>query len=156
MRLALRVDGRTVDAVIGRDGAVEIDGHTWRVVPLGHGLHRVSGHLGSRIVAVAADAGRCWAFLDGHVGVIETARGGPAAAAHAEAPDLASPMPATVTRIIASRGSSVRRGDALVMLEAMKMELAIRAPRDGVVTAVHCRPGELVAAGVPLVELESR
>ena len=40
------------------------------------------------------------------------------------------------------------------MLEAMKMELAVRAPRDGVVTAVHCRAGELVQPGVTLVEIE--
>jgi urea carboxylase len=40
------------------------------------------------------------------------------------------------------------------MLEAMKMELPIKAPRDGRVTAVHCKPGELVQPGVPLLELE--
>jgi 3-methylcrotonyl-CoA carboxylase alpha subunit len=36
----------------------------------------------------------------------------------------------------------------------MKMELPIRAPRDGVVTAVHCREGDLVQPGVVLVDLE--
>ena len=48
---------------------------------------------------------------------------------------------------------AVRRGDVLVMLEAMKMELPLRAPHDGVVRAVRCAPGDLVQPGAPLVEL---
>jgi biotin carboxyl carrier protein len=41
------------------------------------------------------------------------------------------------------------------MLEAMKMELPITAPRAGRVKSIHCREGELVQPGVPLLELES-
>jgi biotin carboxyl carrier protein len=67
---------------------------------------------------------------------------------------LTAPMPATVVRVVASPGRRVSVGDALVVLEAMKMELPIRAPRDGVVTAVHCREGDLVQPGVVLVDLE--
>jgi biotin carboxyl carrier protein len=48
----------------------------------------------------------------------------------------------------------VKKGDTLLVLEAMKMELPVRAPGDGTVTAVSCREGELVQAGVVLVELE--
>ena len=44
--------------------------------------------------------------------------------------------------------------DVLIALEAMKMELPIRAPRDGVVKAVHCQPGELVQPGQVLLDLE--
>jgi biotin carboxyl carrier protein len=62
-------------------------------------------------------------------------------------------MPATVVKVLVSAGSSVRRGDALVVLEAMKMELAVRAPRDGVVTAVHCREGDLVQPERVLIEI---
>jgi geranyl-CoA carboxylase alpha subunit len=50
-------------------------------------------------------------------------------------------------------GAAVRQGDTLVVLEAMKMELPIRAPRDGVISAVRCREGELVQPGVPVVEM---
>jgi biotin carboxyl carrier protein len=49
----------------------------------------------------------------------------------------------------------VRRGEALLKLEAMKMELLVRAPRDGIVRAVNCRQGEVVAPGVPLVDISS-
>ena len=48
---------------------------------------------------------------------------------------LAAPMPATVTRILVEVGQQVARGDTLLLLEAMKMELPIKAPHDGRVTA---------------------
>lgn len=66
---------------------------------------------------------------------------------------LASPMPATVAAIEVQPGDLVGTGDLLIMLEAMKMELPIRAPRDGRVTAVNCQKGDLVQPGIPLVEL---
>jgi len=46
----------------------------------------------------------------------------------------------------------VAAGDLLIALEAMKMELAVRAPHDGVVKAIHCREGDLVQPGTPLIE----
>jgi biotin carboxyl carrier protein len=63
-------------------------------------------------------------------------------------------MPATVVAISVTPGQKVAAGDLLVMLEAMKMELPIRAPRPGRVKSVACREGELVQPGVPLAELE--
>ena len=62
-------------------------------------------------------------------------------------------MPATVLSVLASVGQTVKPGDTLLMLEAMKMELPVRAPREGVVTAIHCREGELVQPGVMLVDV---
>ena len=56
----------------------------------------------------------------------------------------------------ASRGISVRQGDPLVALEAMKMELPIRAPRDAVVAAIRCEEGQLVQPGNAIVELADR
>ena len=53
-------------------------------------------------------------------------------------------MPATVVAIKVAPGDSVKQGDILIVLEAMKMELPVRAPGDGRVKAIHCRPGELV------------
>ena len=63
-------------------------------------------------------------------------------------------MPATVRRILVEPGASVAKGDTLLVLEAMKMELPVRAPADGIVASVSCREGDLVQAGVTLVELE--
>lgn len=69
---------------------------------------------------------------------------------------LMAPMAATVVRINVAPGDRVRDGDTLVALEAMKMELPIRAPRDGLVKTVHCRQGELVQQGSLLLELDDR
>ncbi len=70
------------------------------------------------------------------------------------APDaVSSPMPAKVTAILVEPGRQVGKGEVLVKLEAMKMELPVRAPHEGTVKAVLCRVGELVQPGVALVEL---
>ena len=50
-------------------------------------------------------------------------------------------------------GSEIEKGAQLVILEAMKMEHAIVAPRDGVVETVNCREGEMVQPGVDLVTM---
>ena len=66
---------------------------------------------------------------------------------------LMAPMPATVVRIQTSVGKQVARGDTVLILEAMKMELPVRAPADGTVTAVNCAEGDLVQPEVPLIEI---
>ena len=63
-------------------------------------------------------------------------------------------MPGVVTRVMVSAGDAVEPGQALVAIEAMKMEHLIRSPRKGKVRAVHARTGEMVAGGAALVELE--
>jgi len=69
---------------------------------------------------------------------------------------LTAPMPATVIKIHVRPGDSVKKGDVVLLLEAMKMELPVRAAGEGVVRAVCCREGELVQADVVLVEFEPR
>jgi 3-methylcrotonyl-CoA carboxylase alpha subunit len=64
-----------------------------------------------------------------------------------------APMPATVIKIDVKPGDAVKKGDVLVVLEAMKMELPLRAPADGTVAAVRCAAGDLVPAEAVLVEL---
>jgi acetyl/propionyl-CoA carboxylase alpha subunit len=66
-----------------------------------------------------------------------------------------SPMPGQVLRILVAEGQSVKPGDALVVLEAMKMEQTIKATIQGVVRAVLVKPAETVAPGQMLVEIES-
>jgi len=112
-------------------------------------------HDGRReIVYVAGHHGSTWAFWNGEL-FHEVA-----AAEHAE-PDrgqrlrlLASPMPATIIKVTATPGAAFKRGDTLVVVEAMKMELPIAAEHDGVVKAVLCHEGDLVQAGQTLIELE--
>ncbi len=69
------------------------------------------------------------------------------------AQSLAAPMPATVIKVFVKQGDAVKKGDTVVVLEAMKMELPLRAAADATVKAVHCREGELVQPDSVLVEL---
>jgi len=66
---------------------------------------------------------------------------------------VAAPMPGMVVTVSVKAGQSVKAGDPLVSIEAMKMETQIRAERDGSVKAVHVRTGETIAARDLLVEL---
>jgi acetyl-CoA carboxylase biotin carboxylase subunit len=66
-----------------------------------------------------------------------------------------SPMPGQVLRIMVAEGQKVKPGDALVALEAMKMEQTIKAATEGVVRAILVRPGEMVAPGQMLVEIQA-
>jgi len=67
---------------------------------------------------------------------------------------LSAPMPATVVAVKVAPGQEVEAGDVLITLEAMKMELPIKAPRAGMVKSIACREGDLVQPGVPLLEFE--
>mgnify|MGYP000683836234 CR=1 FL=1 len=60
---------------------------------------------------------------------------------------IASPMQATVVKIMVEQGASVVAGDILCVLEAMKMEQPIMAPKDGVVESINVRVGDSVSGG---------
>jgi len=62
-----------------------------------------------------------------------------------------APMPGTVTAVVVKAGDTVKTGDVLLRLEAMKMVNAIKAPRGGVVAEVRVQPGESVGYGHVLV-----
>ncbi len=68
---------------------------------------------------------------------------------------IEAPMPAMVRQVLARAGDVVKRGDALVVLEAMKMELRLAAPRDGVVKSVGCEVGQPVERGQVLIDLDA-
>jgi acetyl/propionyl-CoA carboxylase alpha subunit len=95
-----------------------------------------------------------WVFHRGVVyEILEPEAGGRRRPQHAQG-SLTAPMPATVIEIKVAPGDAVTRGDILIVLEAMKMELPVRAPGDGRVKAIHCTPGQLVQPDTSLIELE--
>lgn len=65
-----------------------------------------------------------------------------------------APMPCKILRVEVKAGDRVVKGQALVVIESMKMETVIRAPADGVVRRVTRSAGEMAKAGVALVEFE--
>ena len=66
---------------------------------------------------------------------------------------LSAPIPGRVVQVLVAAGEAVKRGDILVIIEAMKTELRITAPRDGVVETLGCAAGESVEEGTELVTL---
>ena len=120
---------------------------------LGNGRFRVAG----RLAYAVARGERTWVFIDGRTYVVERDGGGGAPRARATDDQMAfaAPMPATVVAIKVKPGDAVREGDLLIMLEAMKMELPITAPRAGRIKSIACRERELVQPGVALVEMET-
>jgi biotin carboxyl carrier protein len=140
---------------VSTDGTVTIDGQAYEVHAISVGAWHVWSGSGAAVVYAARDDDACWVHVDGRVYRVEITRAGvvPRRKTSAGEQALAAPMPATVLSLVARVGQAVRAGDTVLMLEAMKMELPVRAPRDGVVAAIHCREGELVQPGVILVEL---
>lgn len=109
---------------------------------------------GDRIVWAASNGDMRWVFIDGQVHTFDVQVEEAYGSRRARQPGgLAAPMPATVARILVSAGAHVRAGDILIILEAMKMELPVRASSDGVVATVRCREGELVQPGQDLIEI---
>lgn len=71
-----------------------------------------------------------------------------------EAGALKAPMPGKIVQVLAEAGARVRRGAALIVMEAMKMEQTLVAGADSIVAAVHAAPGDQVEAGAVLVSFD--
>jgi biotin carboxyl carrier protein len=154
-RYVLREGGRTHDVGIATDGLVSAAGRSWTVEPGAGGRWLLSDAERQVLAYAVTDGDVTWVHVAGEVYVFEVAPAGSARTRPRvrHGGDLSAPMPAVVRSVPVSAGDQVAAGDVLVMLEAMKMELPIRAPRAGVVRSVGCTPGDLVQPGVALVEL---
>ena len=65
-----------------------------------------------------------------------------------------SPMPGKIVRVLVAAGQAVSEGEALVVMEAMKMEHTMKAPADGVVEAVHGKEGDVIGQRALLISFE--
>lgn len=130
-----------VSGSVGADGAIRL-------------LIDESRRIGGRVVA---DGDARHVLADGRERrlVLEDPDATPSAS-EAGAGMLTAPLPATVTAVHVEAGLKVSRGQALIVLEAMKMEHVIAAPRDGTVARVHFRAGDQVEEGAELITFEER
>jgi 3-methylcrotonyl-CoA carboxylase alpha subunit len=94
-------------------------------------------------------------WFDGELWFADVVDQGARAKARHRDHSTAAPMPGVVLKLLVNAGDVVSRGTPLLILEAMKMEHQIVAPRDATVAGVHCREGELVQPGVELVTFEA-
>lgn len=69
--------------------------------------------------------------------------------------DVAAPMPGKVTKVLCTAGQTVKVGDVLVVMEAMKMEYSLKSDVDGTVTKLECQAGDQVVVGKVLVRLKA-
>lgn len=139
-RLEVRLDGgapRLYDAHVSPDGEVTLRAEDGRIV---HAF--VAKDLTTSLHGVVAKVQRLQ-------------QGQKRAARSADETALEAPMPGTCREVFVAAGAKVEKGQRLVLIEAMKMEHEIRAPRAGVVKAVNAKKGEPVSPGQPLVELEA-
>ncbi|ACA39000.1 pyruvate carboxylase [Lysinibacillus sp. fkY74-1] len=67
---------------------------------------------------------------------------------------IGATMPGTVLKVVVSKGSPVKRGDHLLITEAMKMETTVQAPKDGIVKEVYASAGDAISTGDLLIEVE--
>ena len=152
--LQVRLDETVTTVTNAADGTVTVHDTVYTIVPITPGVYRVSDGHRRWTVAVAGDGDTRWVFADGVVARLEVVPAGRARQRRAGTTDqMVAPMPATVVSIRIEPGDQVAAGDTLIVLEAMKMELPVRALRDGIVKEIRCAEGDLVQPGVILLEL---
>jgi 3-methylcrotonyl-CoA carboxylase alpha subunit len=138
--------------------SVSPDGETFLVREIGNGRWSASlanvatGQPATATAVISGDA--IWVGIDGHAIEFHVQR--EAQGVHSPTADqdaLSTPMAATVVRVNVRAGDHVEAGDTLIVLEAMKMELPIRAPRAGTIRAVRCSEGQLVQPHDTIIEM---
>ncbi len=150
--------------------AIERHGDGWRVVIDGR-AHEIAvrPHSGGRLeltidgrrrsAYVAAAGTRRWVAVGDRTWQLDRIDGSPkrrAAGGSESGHDvLEATMPGQVRAVLVDPGSQVKAGQTLVVLEAMKMELQVKAPHDGKVAAVLVQVGQSVERGQRLVDVDA-
>lgn len=121
-------------------------------------LHEENGKLdvlieGKRVTAyISSDNAKCWVTVNGQTFMLTKSSGG-RGHQHA-AGKLMAPMPGQIRALNVSEGETVTKGQTLLILEAMKMEIRVQAPRDGTVKKLLVKQGQTVEREQILVEIE--
>ncbi len=141
----ITVNGRPFTVEIADDGAVLVDGITYDVT-----LEGETAIVGEESYTVQTSGLALTAIAP------PPTPSGPAAPAAVEAGAgaVSAIMPGKIIRVLVEPGQQVEEGEPVCVLEAMKMENELSAPRSGTVQAVHVKPGDDVEKDLVLVEIE--
>jgi biotin carboxyl carrier protein len=154
----LKHPGHVHNVVRKSDAAFEVDGVRVDASVTSAGPARFEGRSGERRrrVFVVRDRDHVFAQIDGRPYRLSIVSRAMAEVKEDEIGQggLEAPMPGRVTRIAVAVGDLVKRGQELIVVEAMKMENALVAPMDGVVKSLAVSVGDMVAPGSALVVVE--
>ena len=137
----------TIDSIVGNIAKVEVNGIPFEVEMQGSSLveedlpTQVADETAAPAVAAAPAA-------------VEAAPAAPAAGAPGAGAPVKAPLPGVVAKILVSVGQAVKKGETVLVLEAMKMENDIKSDRDGTVTAINVSKGESILEGTDLLIIE--
>ncbi|MGY8669464.1 MAG: acetyl-CoA carboxylase biotin carboxyl carrier protein subunit [Candidatus Poseidoniales archaeon] len=142
--------GEDLSGTITRDGQLfilgnmvaEVDNTVWITI---------DGRRQQAHVALSKDA--WWVHFAGHTIRLDIVEAG--FTASDSGGGLTAPMPGKVLEVLVKTGQNVTEGQALLVLEAMKMEHRILAPKDGEITAIHFNTGDQVTGGALLLDLQT-
>ncbi len=142
----------------GEEYVAVVDGQTVRVQILradaGTGRMELSID-GQRVVAhVSSDMAKRWVTINGQTVMLTKTSGAKRGVRHDYAGGLIAPMPGQVRSVSVAVGDIVKKGQTLLTMEAMKMEIRIQALNDGKVTALHVQQGQTVEREQILIEVE--
>jgi biotin carboxyl carrier protein len=155
----LTPSGRGFTATIGnRTADVEVIRANREAPPQG-GDERLDLLIdGKRVTAyVSSDNTRRWVTIDGQTFVLTKPTAGARRGGHGHhhaAGELTAPMPGQIRAVNISEGETVTKGQTLLIVEAMKMEIRVQASRDGVVKKLFVKQGQTVEREQILVEIE--
>ncbi len=142
----LKIDGQELAAEILRaeNGRMELQ------------LRQADGSARKVTAYVSSSGARRWVTLGGQTFVLAKSAGvgKTRASGHHTGGELVSPMPGQVRAVLVNPGDAVTKGQTLVIVEAMKMEIKVAAPFDGMVKKIPVKTGQTVEREQVLVELE--
>ena len=152
-KITIDVEGGVYKVDVG-DGSLDVDAR-----PISENCLSLIIHGRSHKVFIATNEKRRYLHVDGHHFCLEEveetprsgyARGGGIVSGEQS---VSAPMPGTIVKVQVNEGDEIEKNQSLVIVESMKMENALRSPIRGCVKKIHYKDGDLVDAGVPIVEV---
>lgn len=138
----------TIDSIVGSKAKVEVNGIPFEVEMQGSSLVEEALPTVTTDGAAAPAAAPAASAATAEAPAAPAAKSGPGAGAPVKAP-----LPGVVTKILVSEGQAVKKGETVLVLEAMKMENNITAEADGTVSGICVSAGDSVMEGTTLITI---